>query len=740
MNVRSFKSFFPALSPGALAVLVVFLGVSFLATVLIPGLELASELVDSTTALKLVADQQRYPTLIRSSLGAMHDRLSSRGYLQESVDQLRDSSNRFDAALKVMTAARPASWFALTGDTGATAESIAGKHAAPLREAWAQEREVLDPVINFNGVPYEDHESSGTVLNDSGRQLERDLGAALRTSRHVLAQLEGELTQVDNELQTNNTRAARQLQLVMITGLLIAIVLVVLVIMLLGARRRQEANLLEARQQTTDILRTVKDGLFLLDEELIIGTTFSSSLESLFQRRDIAGLAFERLLSNIVSEKTLATALKFVRILWSERTNEKLVKSINPLGEVEVHLDAGGGKFDTRYLQFDFHRVRVEGRITHVLVSVSDVSSRVELARELQTSQNQAQAQVDTLLGILHIDPVQLASFLSDSNAAMKMINAVLREPAREEGAFRRKLDTLFRQAHSVKGEAAALGLSSIESRAHSFEDDLKALREKPGLSGNDFLPLVIKLDDLLTHLQSVSELVSRLSKFQGAPSESGPVHTTTGVLAVEAVPAAQPAAAGGADAGLPAALQQLAERVAGEYGKQAVVRCVGFDLVPEEYRRIVKDISIQGVRNAVVHGIETVSARTAAGKAAQGTIRLVFKDLGEAGYKLSVEDDGQGLAIERIKEVALNKGLITAEEAPNLNAKQIFSLLFQPGFSTIETATRDAGRGVGMNMMADLMHQIGGRVGIATAAGKFTRLAMTLPRPERPEDETVAA
>ena len=86
----------------------------------------------------------------------------------------------------------------------------------------------------------------------------------------------------------------------------------------------------------------------------------------------------------------------------------------------------------------------------------------------------------------------------------MKMINAVLREPAREEGAFRKKLDTLFRQAHSVKGEAAALGLSSIESRAHSFEDDLKGLREKPDLSGNDFLPLVIKLDDLLTHLQSV--------------------------------------------------------------------------------------------------------------------------------------------------------------------------------------------------------------------------------------------
>src|SRR3979490_3279709 len=104
----------------------------------------------------------------------------------------------------------------------------------------------------------------------------------------------------------------------------------------------------------------------------------------------------------------------------------------------------------------------------------------------------------------------------------MKMINAVLREPTREEGVFRKKLDTLFRQVHSVKGEAAALGLSSIESRAHAFEDDLKSLREKPSLSGNDFLPLVIKLDDLLTHLQSVSDLVSRLSRLQSPPHDVG--------------------------------------------------------------------------------------------------------------------------------------------------------------------------------------------------------------------------
>jgi two-component system chemotaxis sensor kinase CheA len=727
MNRGPDKRKMPRLSAGGLVVLVIILAFSFVAVVLIPGLELASELADSTLTLKFVGQQQRNPALIRASLDAMHDRLTNRGYIQESLDQLRDASTKLEAGLKEMNAPRPASWFAMAGDTAASGEPISGKHAAALRELWVKEKEVLDPLLRFQGVPYQDNESTGTVLNDSGKQLERDVSAAIRSSRRVVQMIDTELTAIVTELQTGNARSATQLRFVMLVGLLIAVVLAGLVTVLLLARQRQDATLREARQQTTDILRTVKDGLFLLDENLMIGASYSSALESLFQRSDFGGLHFEQLLKGIVSEKTLTTAVKFVGVLWSERTKENLVKSINPLGEVEVHFDSGQGKLSTRYLQFEFHRVRVDGKITHVLVSVSDVSARVDLARELQASQSQAQAQVDTLLGILHVDPKHLASFLNDSNAAMKMINAVLREPAREETAFRKKLDTLFRQVHSVKGEAAALGLSSIETRAHSFEDDLKKLREKEDLSGNDFLPLVIKLDDLLTHLQSVGDLVSRLAQLHGATSNEASSHTDTAVLEDGSAEIhARP------ESGIPAMLQQLTARVAAENNKEAALQCMGFDTVPDEYRRIVKDIAVQAVRNAIVHGIELPTERLAAGKSARGALKLMFQDLGEAGYKLVAEDDGQGLSTERIKEAALKKGFITPEKAATLDAKQVFSLLFQPGFSTVETATKDAGRGVGMNMMAGLMHQIGGKVSVGTMPGKFTRLTLSMPPAKR--------
>jgi HPt (histidine-containing phosphotransfer) domain-containing protein/PAS domain-containing protein len=714
------------------AIAVVALGAVLGVVVLVPGFELATQLADRTAALKFVGEQQRNADLLRVSLDSLRDRLVSRGYIQPPLNGVRNAVDALDAAVADLSPsdAEPA----LAHSSGSRVFAVAGvrRHADSLRDIWTRQRKLVEPVLAFQGIPYRDSESTGAELNANGQVLLNNVNAAIPTTRHALAQLDQELASLGTELQASNERAASELRMIMLAGILVGLVLVVLLSLLLRARGRQAHSLREARRQTEDILRTVKEGLFLLDRNLVIGAAYSAALEKMFQRKDLAGLAFEDLLRNVVSERTLTVAAKYVKLLWAERTKENLIKSINPLGEVEVNLEDGQGSVERRYLEFDFHRVRVDDVITHVLVSVSDVTARVNLAVELKASQNQAQGQVDTLLGILHVDPDQLSSFLSDSNASMKMINAVLREPAREESVFRKKLDTLFRQAHSVKGEAAALGLSSIESRAHAFEDDLKALREKPGLSGNDFLPLVIKLDDLLTHLQSVSDMVTRLSRFQLAAVEQA--HGTTANIEAQAAPEAEP------EAGLVALLEQLAARVADDHDKYVTLQCLGFERIPDGFRRAIKDIAIQAVRNAVVHGIETPAARTAAGKAQAGLVRLEFQDLGNGGFRLIVEDDGAGLSTERIKETAVAKGFISAEEAVGLDPKQVFALLFRPGFSTAATTSMDAGRGVGMNIVAERLRELGGRIAVSTAQAKFTRLNLTFPALPRAGDDTEAA
>jgi len=119
----------------------------------------------------------------------------------------------------------------------------------------------------------------------------------------------------------------------------------------------------------------------------------------------VAQPAFDDLLRGVVSEATLETASKYVKLLWGERANENLIKSINPLAEVEVTFDHGNAGRDTRYLEFDFHRVKQDGVVRQVLVSVTDVTSRVLLAREIKQSQDSADAQMDLLLAMLQVEP-----------------------------------------------------------------------------------------------------------------------------------------------------------------------------------------------------------------------------------------------------------------------------------------------------------------------------------------------
>src|SRR5258707_5328080 len=222
MNSRIARALVPRLSASGLTVLVIVLAFSFVAIVLIPGLELASELADTSVALKFAGQQQRNPALIRASLESMHDRLTNRGYIQESLDQLRDATAKLDAGLREMTAPRPASWFALAGDTSAKGEPISGKHAPALRDLWATQQESLQPLLKFSGVPYQDNETTGTVLNDSGKQLERDVTAALRVGRRAIPQLDAELAAIVTDLQAGNARPGTEMARVTLNAPLLA--------------------------------------------------------------------------------------------------------------------------------------------------------------------------------------------------------------------------------------------------------------------------------------------------------------------------------------------------------------------------------------------------------------------------------------------------------------------------------------------------------------------------------------
>ncbi len=132
-------------------------------------------------------------------------------------------------------------------------------------------------------------------------------------------------------------------------------------------------------------------------------------------------------------------------------------------------------------------------------------------------------------------------------------------------------------------------------------------------------------------------------------------------------------------------------------------------------------------VRNSVDHGIEMPDDREASGKARMGMVRLSASQEGDH-ILLTIEDDGKGMDPEKLKEIAINKGVLDPDAAQRLSDKEAYSLIFAPGFSTKEEISDISGRGVGMDVVKTKITQLNGSVEINSELGKGTTLEIKVP------------
>ncbi len=144
----------------------------------------------------------------------------------------------------------------------------------------------------------------------------------------------------------------------------------------------------------------------------------------------------------------------------------------------------------------------------------------------------------------------------------------------------------------------------------------------------------------------------------------------------------------------------------------------------------IVEELSdplMHMIRNAIDHGIEDRDGRMRVGKPIVGTIALNAFQKGNH-VVIEVEDDGAGMDPRRIVEIAVRRGMVVADEAQSLTAKEILALVFTPGFSTRDEATSLSGRGVGMDIVKTNIAKLGGVVDITSELGIGTKVTIVLP------------
>jgi len=612
------------------------------------------------------------------------------------------------------------------------------KYASAITQLMDQVSVNLDPQSRQDIASSISNLISGTSVRVAGEDI------STKPLKQFLAPIESNADQVVRLISQNNLNDAanaaqslsattqkvlsRKLSLLKYMQIAFAVLAVLLYVLLIlptitRLNDKQETNV-EVAKESKGIMNTVNEGLFLLDKDQQIGIEQSASLKQMFKStRDLEGDFFD-FISLYVSGRTVQTAREYLGLLYGERVKEKLVKDLNPLNEVEINLVRRDGSYESRYLNFQFNRVIEEEKLSHILVSVTDETKRVLLERELAETKEEQEAQIDLLLSVLHVDRKQLKSFFKTAESDLNQVNNTLEARGHSDAEIRNKISNISNVVHKLKGDAAALGLHKFEFAAHGFEEELaKAKNENETLTGKELLPSLTKLKTLFSELNKMQNIEQKLGDQAGASSLD--LETNNEIVSSSV--------ASNYD-GVATVLYDLANKVASRNGKRAHLSAYGLSdgdwpqSFGEAQKESLKSIAVQLVRNSVVHGALTPQERLAKGKSDFINIAASLSENG-ASHVLTIRDDGEGLDNQKIIDRALELELFTEQQLSRLDKNHAFKLIFQPGFTSVEEADLDGGRGIGLDVVYKMIKDLGGTIAVQHSVGRFCQFKVTIPK-----------
>ncbi len=563
--------------------------------------------------------------------------------------------------------------------------AVAKKTIVDAKKVWEPYSMAIAKVINAV-----DDTSRGQALNE-----------AIRFARADNLTLLGLMNTLTVDLETTATKQATTLRYVQAGGISLAIInFLIILFHFIGELKRNDKALESARKETTDILNTVNEGLFLLDKNLFVGSQYSAKLTTMFGDKSISNQAFADLIGDLVKPKDLETAQRFIGLLFRPEIKSNLINDLNPLNEVEINLPDHEGGYTTLYLNFQFNRVMLDGELHNILVTVNDITENVKLARQLAEEKQRSEQQLEMLTSILHTNPNTLKRFIQSAFDTYARINTLLKEQTKSEVALKRKLNDMFVEAHNFKGDASARGLETFTDYAHNFEADIYALKNSEKITGNDFLKLTVQLEKMIRHTESVNELAKKLASFAVVKQEFKPADKTESETWLH--------------------LEHLTKTVAERANKQVEFVATGFTEtnIDADTQVLISDLCIQFIRNAIIHSIESPQERADKGKPAVARIDARLVRLQDGKLELSVRDDGSGINYEKIRQKVLSTQPERADLINSWSNKQLLNCIFEPGFSTAPETTTDAGRGVGMNVVLSRIKNQGGKLRVASRPG----------------------
>lgn len=506
------------------------------------------------------------------------------------------------------------------------------------------------------------------------------------------------------------------------------------------------------KQKAADIqalLQNIPQGILTVQAGGLVHPEYSAHLRTIFETDNIAG------------RPVMALVLKHAGL------------GDDVLSQVEAALDACIGEdemnfgFNAHLLPTEIHREMSDGRvkvlelgwspilddsgtITRLMLCVRDVTE----LRALALAASAQKRELEMIGQVLAVTHEKFHAFEQGSLQFVADNERIVHDTDRAGAHARAEaVGLLFRNMHTIKGNARTYGLKQLADVVHRVEQSYDAVRQDPSLWFGETLAA-----DLQAVRHAIGEYthVNTVKLGRTGPGRRGDGDKYLLVTREDLTSALDQIAAADVDDGehRHAALNLAAAtlRRAGTEKLGDVLRSV-VDSLPELATQLGKEpprvlIEDHGIRlrsplagplrnafmhlmrNAMDHGLEAPLTRLTHGKPATGTIAVAM-ELDDLHLRLRLKDDGQGLHLERLRAHAVRQGLVQADQPMNDGA--VAQLIFAPGFSTAEKVTEVSGRGVGMDAVRGFMQAEGGNVSIELlepqrGQGQRFQILVTLP------------
>ncbi|HOQ24409.1 MAG TPA: ATP-binding protein [Bacillota bacterium] len=544
---------------------------------------------------------------------------------------------------------------------------------------------------------------------------------------------------------------------------------------------RRTIELTRINREIRDILDHIDEIIFTINPDFILYSQYSRKATELFGSKEFAGMNLLDLLFPDENQKqdkeNLASWLNLAfspdQIMgWSD------IEALQPVTELTCTTPDGKKKHLSLSFRpiLDKHSEEGHRPEAKMMVILQDLTEKHKLQMAMEQKEQEYKDNINQIVEIIKLDQDLFCNFINECQEHIAAFEPKLIQLQKEPDNTELIAD-LFRIMHTIKGNARFFKLNRIAEEAHQFEEVFSCLQAGTRFLTDELLnELFAKLDRFnaifketmeiynriakgknldtgktrskhrtqeecetiririedLNHIVSLIQAAEELAMDQKNNSQNnqdiyGSIQnilkeTQTTLETLRKVPLGK----------LFARFPRMVRDISLELGKKTALIIEGESIVLDKviFER-VGDPIIHVLRNAVDHGIERPEDRIAKGKPEEGTITLKA-ELIQSELVITVTDDGKGIDPAAIKKKALEKGLITVQQAETLSDEEAIHLIFLPGFSTNDYITRVSGRGVGMDVVKTVIEDdLHGWVDLNSRLNQGLTVTLHVPLPE---------